>query len=87
MAAAVSEEPIVSPVEKFPGTGWGGGGVVHFHPGGDSVEATAGSAIGSTVVLLVSGIACQAARRTFRRTFLAATGRQPLRRRLSEPRA
>jgi len=35
MAAAVSEEPIVTPVEKVPGYGRGGGGVVHFHPGGD----------------------------------------------------
>jgi cytochrome c oxidase subunit 3 len=35
MAAAVTEEPIVNPVERIPGTGQGGGGVVHFHPGGD----------------------------------------------------
>ena len=35
MAAAVSEEPIVNPVENLPGTSRGGGGFTHFHPGGD----------------------------------------------------
>ena len=35
MAAAVTEEPIVNPVENIPGTSRGGGGADHFHPGGD----------------------------------------------------
>jgi cytochrome c oxidase subunit 3 len=120
MAAAVSEEPIVTPVEKIPGTGRGGGGFVHFHPGGDggggdgrerwrpglyrvAMWATVMAVttlfvalafayvvrsgnpkfwqpvriprilIGSTVVLLVSSITCEAARRTLNRAILAAT--------------
>jgi len=35
MAAAVSEEPIVAPVERIPGTSRGGGGNSHFRPGDD----------------------------------------------------
>jgi cytochrome c oxidase subunit 3 len=121
MAAAVSEEPIVTPVEKLPGTGRGGGGVVHFHPGGDGGGGGDGRErwrpglyrvamwttviavttlfvvlavayivrsgnprfwapvhiprilIGSTVVLLVSSVTCEAARRTLRRGYLVAT--------------
>jgi cytochrome c oxidase subunit 3 len=34
MAAAVSEEPVVTPVETVPGTGGGGGGFADFDPGG-----------------------------------------------------
>jgi cytochrome c oxidase subunit 3 len=35
VAAAVSEEPIVTPVERIPGTSQGGGGSSHFRPGDD----------------------------------------------------
>ena len=122
MAAAVSEEPLVTPVENLPGTGRGGGGFVHFHPGGDggggggdgrerwrpglyrvAMWATVIAVttlfvmlavaylvrstnpkfwapiqiprvlIGSTVVLLVSSLTCEVARRTLKRGFLVAT--------------